>query len=384
VTDDYKNNPRDPITPDIGHLEYSPCHVDLATSPNPLNGGYLIGLTGSTLMWTNGAGTTDVEIYFGPSPGALTQYYDGPIISSYAISLTGQEPLTHLADYQWEIICKDTGPTGCSAASDRWNFTAICVGTASNPTPVNGAINVGVTGNSLMWTNGASTTNVEVWFGPVGNMIQLYDGPVISTYSLAGVEPLSFLGFYEWQIICKNGSCPDSFAEVWSFRAQDDPSLVVLFQDNFEAGLGNWTIINDGGTCVWQIFTPPYPNTYTLPVASSGGVLAADADDCGTTILTTAKITSPIDATSYTYVRVDFANDFRHLDAADECYVEVSLNDSTWTTVLSFIGASQRNTEEFVDISAQVAGSMFYLRFRSVQPGFDWWWVIDNVQVKAN
>lgn len=60
--------------------------------------------------------------------------------------------------------------------------------------------------------------------------------------------------------------------------------------------VGNWTITNDGGTCVWEIFTPPYPNTYTLPPTATGGVFAADADDCGsgTTVLTTATLTNSI------------------------------------------------------------------------------------------
>ncbi len=85
-----------------------------------------------------------------------------------------------------------------------------------------------------------------------------------------------------------------------------------MFTDPFENGLGLWTIINNGGTCDWEIFTPPYPNTYTLPATSSGGVLAADSDECGsgTTMNTTAEITQVLDLTSYDVVTIEFDNDW--------------------------------------------------------------------------
>jgi hypothetical protein len=38
------------------------------------------------------------------------------------------------------------------------------------------------------------------------------------------------------------------------------------------------------------------------------------------------------------------------------------------------------NTHEVVDLGAY-EGTIFNLRFRSVQPGWDWWWTIDNVSI---
>lgn len=166
-----------------------------------------------------------------------------------------------------------------------------------------------------------------------------------------------------------------------------DPNVVTdtIFIDRFESGLGAWTITNNGGTCVWEIMTPPYPNTYTLPVTSSGGVLAADVDDCGSgsTLNATAQVTQTLDMSSYELVFIQFDNDWNVIDAQDEAHVEVSIDGgSTWTGVWDQIGVDISNTHETVNITSLVNGqSNVKVRLRSVQPGWDWWWAVDNFSV---
>jgi hypothetical protein len=153
-----------------------------------------------------------------------------------------------------------------------------------------------------------------------------------------------------------------------------------LLFDDFEAGLGNWTITNDGGTCVWTQ-NDILANSYTLgSTGASGFLLAADSDICGSgsTLLSTATA-GPFDATGLGVVVLDFDHDWRTIQPADEAHVEVSLDGSTWSSVMSWVGVDQRDSHESFDISAMVGNSMFWLRFRTVQPGWDWWWVIDNV-----
>ena len=165
-----------------------------------------------------------------------------------------------------------------------------------------------------------------------------------------------------------------------------DPNQVTdtLFCDSFENGLGLWTVTNDGGTsgCVWQIRFAPFPNTYTLPSTSTGGIMAADVDECGSssTMLTTATLNQSLDCTLYDVVTIEFDNDWRILDAQDEAHVEVSTNSgSTWVGVWDQIGTDIRNTHETVNISSLAAGNAnIMVRLRSVQPGWDWWWVLDN------
>ncbi len=251
------------------------------------------------------------------------------------------------------------------------------VGQATNPSPPNGAVNIPITGNTATWTNDALATSIEVFF----NGASVYSGAPITSLSLAGVEPFDYSTTYNWRVDGSDGNCT-TFGTTWTFTTLDDPNIVELFCDDFTAGIGNWTVTNDGGTCVWLVFNPPYPNAYTLPATSSGGVLSADSDECGSgsTLLSTATLTSAIDATLYQSVWLEFDNDWNAIDAQDFCYVDVSIDGgTTWQNVLTFDGTDVRNTHEVWDLTALVAENTFNIRFVSVQPGWDWWWAVDNI-----
>ena len=67
------------------------------------------------------------------------------------------------------------------------------VSAAFNPSPANGATGVPITG-SLGWTNGSGTTNVEVWFGPSGNVTKVYDGVATTSYAFRTLLSLLISG----------------------------------------------------------------------------------------------------------------------------------------------------------------------------------------------
>ena len=169
---------------------------------------------------------------------------------------------------------------------------------------------------------------------------------------------------------------------VMSVTGDVNPGGGPLFVDDFESGLGQWTISNQAGPCDWEILFPAYPNTYTLPCgASCDGVLVADTDFCLEGFSSTAT-TSPIDATGMGIVTLTFDNDWRTIASDDEAHVEVSTDGGgSWSSVVSWVGVDQRNTSESFDISSMVAGTSFMVRFRTIQPGFDWWWAVDNVAI---
>ncbi len=160
----------------------------------------------------------------------------------------------------------------------------------------------------------------------------------------------------------------------------------VLFFDDFEAGLGNWDSIINSGTGEWLIYGEPFPNTYTMPTTSIGNICVADADEAGSGNSTdcTIVLTTPLNLAIYDDIFLEFDSDFRALDTDDICYVDVSVDGSNWTNVLTYPGDSVRETHEIIDISniASLESSV-YIRFHSVQPGWDWWWAIDNVSVSA-
>ncbi len=252
------------------------------------------------------------------------------------------------------------------------NVVGCPVEAPSNPTPADGAVDLPISGNTLSWTNGAGTTANEVWFN--GTMV--YDSTPITSYSLAPQEPLSYASTYSWKIVCKNDTCGQS--ATWSFTTMQDPNLVSIYCDDFEAGTGSWTITNDGGTCVWDISTLARP--YTMPPTATGNVFAADADLCGsgTTVLSTATL-MPLDFSGVTGAYIEFDNDWRFLLASDEAHVEGSSDGgSTWIGLWDQVGVDVRNSHETVDASMFDGQSSVMLRLRSVQPGWDWWWAVDN------
>ncbi|HCV42484.1 MAG TPA: hypothetical protein DGH68_03300, partial [Bacteroidetes bacterium] len=162
-------------------------------------------------------------------------------------------------------------------------------------------------------------------------------------------------------------------------------AIVNLFFDNFTAGAGNWTITNDGGTCVWAI-----ANTsarYLMPAASVLPVLAADVDLCGsgTTLLSTATVASSINCTNTSNISLEWDNDWRFLASGDIARVEFSTNGgTTWTQVVQWAGVDRRTTHEFYTLPAATGAAALKVRFVSIQPGWDWWWAIDNVQIKGD
>jgi len=259
-----------------------------------------------------------------------------------------------------------------------------------NPETANGAKYIHSTGHRLLWQNPDSTVFNIIYFSEDSNLVAqldtsviLYDGTpstVYHTIYLTTVEPLDWSRNYYWRVVefYNFGSME---GPIWSFQTMENPICEYeVFFDDFESGLNNWIVTNNGGTCVWEVFYPPYPNMYTLPFTSSGGVLAADAGECGsgTTTLSTITLTTPLGNGQY-YKILEFDNDWNAIDAEDAAYVEVSADGGvTWEIVWSKVGIDWRDTHEVILIGYYVE---ILVRFRSVQPGWDWWWAIDNVRL---
>ena len=177
--------------------------------------------------------------------------------------------------------CRIMDPvTGMTTLITDWGFEQIdvfalpgipCVSIVGQPTNLNppyGATNIPVAGVTLEWINGVYTINVEVWFGTLGNVIKVYDGPAITSW---GSDTLLYSTHYWWRIICKDTTCGGSWGPTWMFTTEGAPGVVLIepFNDllcwNWIGPVGqtNWsnpTTNNAGGTapelqCSW---TPAY------------------------------------------------------------------------------------------------------------------------------
>ncbi|QQS38074.1 MAG: T9SS type A sorting domain-containing protein [Ignavibacteriales bacterium] len=265
-------------------------------------------------------------------------------------------------------------------------------GPATNPSPGSGATGVSASLPQLTWQNPAGATGNQTFFGTSpGSLNMVQSGTLATSYNIP-MGTLNYSTTYYWRIDEIDGSGTTT-GPTWSFTIESDPNIQAIFFDDFEASTDtvpvNFTVINDGGTLVWRVFGSPYPNAYTMPATSSGKVFSADADEGGsgtgpTTLLSTAVLTTPLNCSNYSNISLQFDSDWNAIDAADSCYVDVSNNGTTWVNYLSYGGVDVRNTTVTLDISATADGqSTVWIRFKSVQPGWDWWWTIDNVLVEG-
>ena len=199
------------------------------------------------------------------------------------------------------------------------------------------------------------------------------------------IDEAGFFGFLPWTSFSGLGLDALNSMQFQLFGQVGGGPLCV-FMDDFESGLGNWTItLDDTSDCVW-VNGDIGDNFYLLDsTAAAAGLLAADADICGsgTTTLTTSTMSAGVNATDWAIVWIEWDNDWRTIDSLDIAYVEMSINGgATWTTVVSWVGVDQRNTHEVWDVSGTAgAQSDVRFRFRTIQPGWDWWWVIDNFAI---
>jgi hypothetical protein len=86
-----------------------PCPVGAPTNPSPATGSVDVDI-GADLSWTNGAGTTTVEVFFNE-----VSVYSGAPITTF-----DPGTLDYLTTYTWRVICKNDT---CGTQGPTWTFT---------------------------------------------------------------------------------------------------------------------------------------------------------------------------------------------------------------------------------------------------------------------
>jgi lysophospholipase L1-like esterase len=165
----------------------------------------------------------------------------------------------------------------------------------------------------------------------------------------------------------------------------DRPERTVL-QEDFESWpLSGWTIVNNGGDCVWQShpILPTWPNY----AGSSGMAAAANSDFCGPGTTMNTDLLSPLldlsMAEEATLTYVTSYNDY--LFDADYAEVSISTDGGTsWASLLRWEEDHDRTGPGEVvtlDLTPYAGSIMTRLRFRYYAPDWDFWWMIDQVRV---
>ena len=100
----------------INGYQGNPCLVTAPANPSPSDDSTNVPITGGLLGWTNGAGTANVEVWFGPDERVL-KLYDGLAINSWPLGTLNYGTL-----YRWYIVCKNDT---CGIDGPSWTFTTV-------------------------------------------------------------------------------------------------------------------------------------------------------------------------------------------------------------------------------------------------------------------
>lgn len=175
-----------------------------AGNPSPANAATNVSIL-ADLSWTAASGATSHNVYFGTaSPGTLQTS-----TTSTTYDVGRLNPNT---TYYWridEVIGSNT------ITGDVWSFTTGAL-TATNPTPANASLNVGITGTALTWTAGVTAASHNIYFGTS-------NPPAYATNQTAASYTLGTLATdktYYWRIDEVEDGTHIYTGTVWSFSTQ--------------------------------------------------------------------------------------------------------------------------------------------------------------------
>ncbi len=139
----------------------------------------------------------------------------------------------------------------------------------------------------------------------------------------------------------------------------------------------DWTIVNNGGSCVWAEGIAAGNLT-----GGEGGFANADSDACGSgTTMDTDMISPVFDLSSMTAPSLEFDYDYFHF-STQVGSVEISTNGgSTWTELWSRTTVDRGPAHADIDISSYTGSNNTQLKYSFVSPGWNWWFQVDNVRV---
>jgi len=149
-----------------------------------------------------------------------------------------------------------------------------------------------------------------------------------------------------------------------------------------------WSVFNEPGVtagCGWR-----RNDQWGLPnhAGGDGTAAAVNADGCGTGTTThSSLITPPLDFSANSSVSISYVVAYRHLGSS-RLHLETSTDGGgTWTTVHSYsadLSPSGPGAPQSFDLTTQLAGAAnARIRFR-YQGGFDWWALVDQIDIRSD
>ena len=173
--------------------------------------------------------------------------------------------------------------------------------------------------------------------------------------------------------------------------ASDTATVTVVVPSNglpledFNAGTAGfppagWSVINNGGTCVWESTeTTGYANL----TGGDGFAVEANSDDCGSGTTMNTELRSPFfNLTGATSPVLTYRYDYRDIGGPDQGTVDISTDGgATWTNLVTYLISDRGPAQNVVDLSAYIAEPLLQLRFTYIATGWHWWFQVDDVAV---
>jgi hypothetical protein len=172
---------------------------------------------------------------------------------------------------------------------------------------------------------------------------------------------------------------------------RDRDEQEVLREDFESWPPAGWTIVNNGGDCVWQSNTATGRPNYA---GYNGKCAMADQDTCSTTdssyngnTMNTDLLSPVFDLSMAEEATLSYVAAYNDYLADDFDYAEVSISTnggSTWTSLLRWeedhdpYGPGEAVT---IDLTPYAGSIRTRLRFRYYAPSWDFWWMVDQVRV---
>ena len=206
-----------------------------------------------------------------------------------------------------------------------------------HPMTAPAATGVSIAVHILVWENPSETVYNEVYFSSDSSLVASldtttrivngYPSTTSNSIDFSNIGLLDYYTEYYWRVV-EYDSTDFNAGPIWYFISRVNPSWQPFLFDDFSNGSQNWTISNDGGTCIWNIVELS-SRGYTLPNTASGNVFSADADDCGsgTTTVTTATISSLTIPEGFQSVLIEWDNDWRVINAEDKSFKFVNMRN---------------------------------------------------------
>jgi hypothetical protein len=295
-------------------VTYSISPPGQASSPSPANSATGVSIT-ADLSWTEGAGSTSSDVYFGTTSPGTSQ-------GNQTATTFDTGTMTNDTTYYWRI---DQVNAAGTTTGNVWNFTTIIAAPAqaSNPGPSNSATDVSITAD-LSWTAGSGATSHDVYFGT--SSPGSFQGNQTATTFDTGT--MSNNTTYYWRIDEVNAGGTTT-GTVWSFTTETVGSTVEEFGDATNTdypGTVEDTYTNVGASST-NYSSITHLNTYTWPADTSANTTIIKWDL--TDISTTATV---VDATLYLYQTESNGDSSYDVDVHKIINVDPNISTLTWAT----------------------------------------------------